>query len=179
MAEIATIARPYAEAVFGLADEAKRLGEWSGWLRTLAGVVASPEIAALIGNPQITAGQLYELMLDASRVDLPTEARHLIRVLIDNKRLELLPAIRDQFELLKHEREGVVEADVHTAFPLDEAQLAELVAQLERRVKRKVSPRMHVDQELIGGVRVVIGDEVIEASVRGKLAAMAAALAKV
>lgn len=179
MAEIATLARPYAEAVFKFADDSKRLGDWSGWLRTLAAVAASPAMDAVIGNPQITDGQLYELVIGASREDLPTEVKNFVRLLIDNKRLELVPAIRDQFEQLKHEREGVVEADVYTAFPLVDGQLEQLVAELERRVGRKVSPRVSVDKELIGGVRVVMGDEVIEASVRGKLAAMAAALAKV
>jgi len=178
MAEIATIARPYAEAVFKLADESKHLGEWSAWLRALAAVASSPEMQSVLGNPQVTPGQLYELVLAGSRVELPPEAHNFVHVLIDNKRLELAPAIRDQFEILKHEREGVVDAEVYSAFPLDAPQLAELVAELEHRARRKVSPRVSVDKDLIGGVRVVMGDEVIEASVRGKLAAMAAALAK-
>ena len=88
MAEIATLARPYAEAVFKLADESKRLGEWSGWLRGLAGVAETPELRSIIGNPQITPGQLYELVLGASRAELPPEAKNFVRVLIDNKRFE-------------------------------------------------------------------------------------------
>jgi F-type H+-transporting ATPase subunit delta len=179
MAEIATLARPYAEAVFRLADDAKRLGEWSEALRVLAAVAASPALTSVIGNPQITDGQLYELVLGAAHAELATEVKNFVRLLIDNKRLELLPAIRDQYEQLKHEREGVIEAEVQSAYPLDDAQLRALVAELERRAGRKVSPRVSVDKELIGGVRVVMGDEVIEASVRGKLAAMATALAKV
>jgi len=178
MAEIATLARPYAEAVFKLADESKRLGEWSGWLRALAGVAGSAEMQAILGDPQVTPGQLYELVLAGARAELPPEPKNFVRVLIENKRFELAPAIRDQFEALKHEREGVIEADIATAFPLDDPQLAQLVAELERRAGRKVGPHVTVDKELIGGVRVVIGDEVIEASVRGKLAAMAVALAK-
>ncbi|MFO1362724.1 MAG: F0F1 ATP synthase subunit delta [Burkholderiales bacterium] len=179
MAEIATLARPYAEAVFKLADEQQRLGDWSGWLRAMAAVAAHPEVQACIGNPQVSAGQLYELFLAACPDGLPAEAKNLGQVLIRNRRLELLPEIRAQFEALKLEREGVVDADIESAFPLDEAQVAALVADLERKFRRKISPRVRVERDLIGGVRVTVGDEVIDGSVRSKLAAMASAIAKV
>lgn len=179
MAEIATLARPYAEAVFKLADESGRLGDWSGWLRAMAAVAAHPDMQACIGNPQVSAGQLYELFLAACRTELPLEVKNFARILVGNRRLGLLPEIRSQFEALKLEREGVVDADIESAFPLDDAQVAALVAELERRFKRKVSPRVRVDKELIGGVRVAVGDEVIDGSVRAKLAAMATAIAKV
>jgi F-type H+-transporting ATPase subunit delta len=109
--------------------------------------------------------------------DLPGEAQNLVRVLIERRvaccrRCAILRA-------LKHEREGVVDAEIASAFPLDDAQLATLVNELEARFKRKVKPNVAVDKELIGGIKVVVGDEVIDGSVRGKLAAMAAALAKV
>jgi F-type H+-transporting ATPase subunit delta len=179
MAEIATLARPYAEAVFKLADEAARLGDWSGWLRTMAQVAGNADMQACMGNPQVAAGQLYELFLAACRAELPPEAKNFAQILIRNRRLALLPEIRAQFEELKLEREGVVDADIESAFPLDDAQVAALVAELERKFKRKVSPRVRVDKELIGGVRVTVGDEVIDGSVRSKLAAMATAIAKV
>ena len=102
-----------------------------------------------------------------------------MRVLIENGRVGVLPEVRDLFVALKHEREGVVDADIASAFPLDDAQLATLVNELEARFKRKVKPNVAVDKELIGGIKVVVGDEVIDGSVRGKLAVMAAALAKV
>jgi F-type H+-transporting ATPase subunit delta len=179
MAEIATLARPYAEAVFKLADEGSRLGDWSGWLRTMAQVAGNADMQSCMGNPQVSAGQLYELFLAACRAELPAEAKNFAQILISNRRLGLLPEIRDQFEALKLEREGVVDADIESAFPLDDAQVAALVADLERKFKRKVSPRVRVDRELIGGVRVTVGDEVIDGSVRSKLAAMATAIAKV
>ena len=179
MAEIATLARPYAEAVFKLADESGKLGDWSGVLRTLAQVAANDDMQACFGNPQISAGQLYELVLAACKADLPPEAKNFVQLLVRNRRLELAPEIRDQFEALKLEREGVVDADIESAFPLDDAQLAALVADLERKFGRKVSPRVRVDKELLGGVRVTVGDEVIDGSVRSKLAAMATAIAKV
>jgi F-type H+-transporting ATPase subunit delta len=179
MAEIATLARPYAEAVFKLADETGKLGDWSGVLRTLAQVAINDDMQACFGNPQVSAGQLYELVLAACKTDLPPEAKNLVQLLVRNRRLELAPEIRDQFEALKLEREGVVDADIESAFPLDDAQLAALVADLERKFRRKVSPRVRVDKELLGGVRITVGDEVIDGSVRSKLAAMATAIAKV
>jgi F-type H+-transporting ATPase subunit delta len=179
MAEIATLARPYAEAVFKLADETGKLGDWSGWLRAMAQVAENADMQSCMGNPQVSAGQLYELFLAACKTELPAEARNFAQILVRNRRLGLLPEIREQFEARKLEREGVVDADIESAFPLDDAQLATLVAELERRFRRKVSPRVRVDRELIGGVRVAVGDEVIDGSVRSKLAAMATAIAKV
>jgi F-type H+-transporting ATPase subunit delta len=179
MAEIATLARPYAEAVFKLADEEGRLGDWSGWLRTMASVAGNADMQACIGNPQVSTGQLYELFLAACKAELPVEAKNFAQVLVRNRRLELLPEIRDQYETLKLEREGVVDAEIESAFPLDDPQVAALVSDLERKFKRKVSPRISVDRELIGGVRITVGDEVIDGSVRSKLAAMATAIAKI
>jgi F-type H+-transporting ATPase subunit delta len=179
MAEIATLARPYAEAVFKLGDEQQRLGDWSGWLRAMAEVAGNADMQNCIGNPQVSAGQLYELFLAACKAELPAEAKNFARLLIRNRRLELAPEIRAQFETLKLEREGVVDAEIESAFPLDDGQVGALVADLERRFKRKISPHVTVEQSLIGGVRVTVGDEVIDGTVRAKLAAMASALAKV
>jgi F-type H+-transporting ATPase subunit delta len=160
MAEVATIARPYAEAVFGLADTADALPAWSQSLATMAEVAAQPDVKTCI------------------REQLSAAAQNLVRVLIENDRLALLPQIRTAFEALKNEREGVIDADIISAFPLDDVQLAGLVADLEKRFKRRINPHLRVDQELIGGVRIAVGDEVIDGSVRGKLAAMAAGLLK-
>jgi F-type H+-transporting ATPase subunit delta len=104
------------------------------------------------------------------------ETKTFIDLLIEYDRLTLLPEIFAQFETLKNEREGVVDAQISTAFELDGAQLAGLVADLEKRFKRRINPKVSVDRNLIGGVRVVVGDEVIDGSVRGKLNAMAAGL---
>jgi F-type H+-transporting ATPase subunit delta len=178
MAEIATIARPYAEAVFKVADGEGKLAAWADVLDRLAAVAANPAIGELLGDPNVTPDQLYGVIAGAAG-DLPAEAQNLVRVLIENGRVGVLPEVRDLFVELKHEREGVVDADIATAFALDDAQLATLVSELEARFKRKVKPNVAVDQELIGGIKVVVGDEVIDGSVRGKLAVMAAALAKV
>ena len=178
MAEIATIARPYAEAVFKVADGEGQLAAWADVIARLAAIAANPAVAEIVGDPNVDPDQLYGVIAGASG-DLPKEAQNLLRVLIENGRVALLPEIRESFEALKNEREGVVDAEIATAFALDDAQLAALVQDLEARFKRRINPRVSVDEALIGGVTVAVGDEVIDGSVRGKLAAMAAALAKV
>ena len=177
MAENLTIARPYAEAVFALADGSGALDRWSRALAVMAVVAADPDMRQAVGNPNLSGDQVYGLFAGACG-DLSVEAQNLVRVLIENGRLTLLPEIREIYEELKNEREGVIDAVISSAYPLDSGQVASLVADLERRFKRKVKPRVEVDAGLIGGVRVGVGDEVIDGSVRGRLAAMAAALTK-
>jgi F-type H+-transporting ATPase subunit delta len=176
MAETATIARPYAEAVFALADKAGASAKWLAMLATMAQVAGNPEMQACISNPNVGEKALYDLVVALCREDFPAEARNFLRVLIANGRLALLPEIHAQFAELKNEREGVLEAEIRTAFPLDNAQVNALVADISKRFKRRVQPRVTLDRELIGGVHVTVGDEVIDGSVRGKLADMAAAL---
>lgn len=173
--EVTTIARPYAEAVFALADKANALGAWSGTLARLAAVAADRDMQEAISNPKFTSEQVYGLIASVAG-DLTKDAQNFVHILIENGRLALLPTIREQFETLKHAREGVVDAVITSAMPLDAAQLSTLVADLEKRFGRKVNPQVAEDRELIGGVRVVVGDEVIDGSVRGKLAAMTTGL---
>lgn len=177
MAEAATIARPYAGAVFALADGDGTLGKWSQTLSVMAAVAANPEVRAASADPKLTSSQVYGLFAAACG-DLTKEAQGLVRLLIENGRIGLLPEIRVIYEGLKNEREGVVDALITTARPLVAGQLSALVADLEMRFKRKVNPLVSVDAGLIGGVRMQVGDEVIDGSVRGRLAAMAAALMK-
>ena len=100
----------------------------------------------------------------------------LFRSLIQNSRLDLLPLIRAHFESLKREKEGVLEAKIISALPMNDAQVKALVAQLEAKYQRKVTAQVETDASLIGGVKIVVGDKVIDGTVRGKLDAMAAAL---
>ena len=176
MAEAATIARPYAHAVFGLAEKAGAFAPWLERLAIMARVAAHPEMRACISNPNLGAKPLYDLFMELCKEDFPVDARNFVRVLIANDRLALLPEIHRQFVELKNELEGVVEAELRTAFPLDNAQINGLVADISRRLKRRVQPHVTVDKELIGGVRITTGDEVIDGSVRGRLEEMAAAL---
>lgn len=177
MAEAVTIARPYAEAVFALADAGGALAKWSQTLAVMASVAEHPDVRAVTADPNLRSDQVYALIAGACG-DLVTEAQSLLRVLIENDRLAALPQIRDIYEELRNEREGVEDALIASARPLDEGQLAALVADLEKRFRRKIKPQVEVDANLIGGVRVQVGDEVIDGSVRGKLAAMSAALVK-
>jgi len=175
MAEITTIARPYAEAVFALAEKAGSLADWSEALARLAAVAEAPGVEPLLGNPKVTGAQLVDLFASVAGTQL-AEAKHLLQAMVENKRLAVLPAVRDQFEALKAEREGAVDAQIVSAFPLEGAELAALVADLERRFKRKVRPQVSVDKELIGGARIAVGDQVIDGTVRGKLQALASGL---
>jgi F-type H+-transporting ATPase subunit delta len=174
MAETATIARPYAEALFALADKSGSLAQWSDTLGQLAAIAQAPEMAPILGNPKVTAAQFVDLFTTSG--DVPAEAKALLQTLTENRRLEALPAVRDQFEHLKAEREGAVDAIVETAFPFQAGELESLVTDLERRFKRKVRPQVSVNKELIGGARVSVGDQVIDGTVRGKLDAMNAGL---
>jgi F-type H+-transporting ATPase subunit delta len=176
MAEPSTVARPYAEAAFRLADGGNALVKWSEMLTALAAVSQDERVRRAVADPKLSDAQVAGLFISILSGRLTGEAENFLRVLTENKRLELLPEIRAQFEALKNEREGVVEAEVHSAFELTEAQIADLVQRLEKRTGRKVRTQVYLDQALIGGVKVVLGDKVIDASVRAQLGALETAL---
>jgi F-type H+-transporting ATPase subunit delta len=176
MAELVTIARPYAEAAFRLAKEKKSLAAWSEQLGVLAAVAADERVAARLGDPDLTARQKADLVSSLLGDVLGTDETSLIKVLADNGRLTLLPEIAALFAELKGAEEGVREATIYSAFPLDEAQLATLLGDLEKRFASRLKAEVVVDQSLIGGVKIVVGDQVLDASVRGKLDALGAAL---
>lgn len=176
MAEPSTVARPYAEAAFKLADEAGALGRWSEMLAALALVAQHEHVRAAIGDPNLSDAQVAGLFISILAGKLTGEAENFVRVLAANGRLALLPEIGAQFEALKNEREGVVEAEVQSAFELSDAQLRDVVQRLEKKTGRKVRARVSVDRELIGGVRIVLGDKVIDGSARGQLGALETAL---
>ena len=176
MAEPSTVARPYAEAAFKLADAAGALGKWSEMLAALAQVAQDARVRAAVADPNLSDAQVAGLFIAILAGKLSGEAENFVRVLAQNNRLPLLPEIHRQFEALKNEREGVVEAEVQSAFELTGAQLADLIQRLEKKTGRKVRAQVSVDRELIGGVKVVLGDKVIDGSVRGQLAALETAL---
>lgn len=176
MAEPSTVARPYAEAAFRLADEAGALAKWSEMLAALALVAQDERMRSAAGDPNRSDVQVAELFIAVLSGRLTGEVENLVRVLVENRRVELLPEIRAQFEALKNQREGVVEAEVQTAFELDPAQVAELARRLEQKTGRKVRTTVRVDPELIGGIRIVLGDKVIDGSARAQLGALEAAL---
>ncbi|HET7366337.1 MAG TPA: F0F1 ATP synthase subunit delta [Burkholderiales bacterium] len=176
MAEPRTVARPYAEAAFKLADEAGALARWSEMLAALAAVAADPRVRQAAADPRLSDAQRAGLFITVLGGRLTGEAENFVRVLAQNDRLGLLREIREQFEMLKNEREGVVEATVQSAFELTAAQLKDIVTRLEKKTGRKVRPQVSVDRELIGGVKIVLGDKVIDGSARAQLAALETAL---
>ena len=176
MAEPSTVARPYAEAAFRLADEAGTLGKWAEMLSALAMVGADERVRAAAADPNLGHEQIAGLFIAVLASRLSGEAENFVRVLAQNGRLELLPEIRAQFEALKNEREGVLEAEVHSAFELSPAQVADLAQRLEKKTGRKVRTNVHLDKDLIAGVRIVLGDKVIDGSARAQLGALEIAL---
>jgi len=175
MAETTTIARPYAEALFQVADRAGNLKSWSDLLETMANVAAHPDMVSCIENPKLKSDQIADLFVSLCK-GITAEGKNLVKLLMENRRLALLPEMRALFEDLKNAREGVLKAQIFSAFPMDDAQKKVLLADLERKFKQRVEATVTVDPELIGGVKVVAGDQVIDASVRAKLAAMEVAL---
>src|ERR1700761_5131470 len=152
MAELATIARPYAEALFGVA-EAGDIAAWSTLVQELAQVAHLPEVLSIATSPKVGRAQVVDLVLAAVKSPLKddAQAKNLVQMLVDNHRLQLLPEIATQFEALKNAREGAADATIVSAFPLEGAQLNDLVANLERRFQRKLKPAVEVDPSLIGG----------------------------
>ena len=146
MAEPSTIARPYAEAAFRLADAQGKLADWSATLANLSAVAADARVRAAIGDPNLPAAKVAGLFISILAGKLTGEAENFVRVLAENDRLDVLAEIRAQYEALKNEREGVVEAEVYTAFEMDQAQVADLVSRLEKKTGRKVKARVSVDK---------------------------------
>ena len=175
MAESVTIARPYADAAFMLAKESGAQGIWSQRLQRLALIAQDKEMTEVMTNPRLSTGQVAELFISLS-ADSDAILANFVRTLAENRRLALLPEISRLFELAKSQEEGVQEAVVYSAFPIDDAQVAALLQQLEPRFGTRLTARVEVDPSLIGGVRVTVGDQMLDASVRGKLDAMAVAL---
>lgn len=175
MAESVTIARPYAVAAYSIAGENGTQGIWSERLQRLALIAQDGDMAEVMGNPRLSAEQVAELFISLSKDSDPTLGNY-IRTLAENRRLALLPEISRLFDLAKSQDEGVKEAVVHSAYPIDDTQIAALLRELEPRFGSRLTARVEIDPSLIGGVRVAVGDQVLDASVRGKLDAMAVAL---
>jgi len=176
MAENVTLARPYAEAVFALACEHGKLDRWAESLSRLAAVTADARVRDWMSNPGVDVAQTVQLLQQAAGLEADAEEANFLQLLAENDRAQVLPEISTLFAGLKNAHEGVKEALVTSAFPIDEATLQRLTKDVETHFKSKVHVTVEVDPELIGGVRIAVGDEVIDASVRGKLAILSAAL---
>jgi F-type H+-transporting ATPase subunit delta len=176
MSELSTLARPYAEAVFRLAQGESDLAGWSVRLATLSAIVSEAQVARLIADPAVPAGRVAGLVSEVAGSDLGERGGNFVQVLAENDRLALLPEIATQFESLKADAEGTVEATITSAQALNQAQIDDLVAGLTAKFNRAVNVQVAVDPELIGGAVITIGDQVIDGSVKGRLQKMAFAL---
>jgi F-type H+-transporting ATPase subunit delta len=175
MAELATVARPYAEALFRVAQNGD-MAAWSNLVSELAQIGANPDVQAFASNPNVASAQLADTIASLVKSPLNAEAKNLIAVLAENGRIALLPEIAAQFNVLKNAQLGAADALVVSAFDMSADQVNTLAAVLEKKFGRKLNPTVTVDPSLIGGVRVVVGDEVLDTSVRAKLQQMHAAL---
>lgn len=176
MAELTTLARPYAKAAFEYALAHQQLADWSDALVVLAAVSQDGTVRQLLKSPQLTASAKAQCVIDVCGDKLNEPVQNFVRTVAENGRLELFPVIAGMFEQLRAEQEKSVEVEVTSAFALNKEQQDELTKALSARLSREVRINASQDASLIGGVIIRAGDLVIDGSVRGKLAKLAEAL---
>ncbi|HEY4081774.1 MAG TPA: F0F1 ATP synthase subunit delta [Burkholderiaceae bacterium] len=176
MAELATIARPYAEALYEVATSTGNGQVWGAALDALSQVAQDAELRSFADNPKSTTEQVCAVMTAAARQDLPPALHNFLFAVIENGRLAALPTAVAHFHALVNAASGVSEAHIYSAFPIADAQLADVVGSLEKRFGRKLEASVSLEPELIGGIRVVVGDEVLDTSVKARLERMKVAL---
>ncbi|MDU0810048.1 MAG: F0F1 ATP synthase subunit delta [Burkholderia sp.] len=177
MVELATIARPYAEALFSVA-ESSNIDAWNKIIRELGQIASLSDIIYIASNPKISKKQIAELLLTSVKSPLAAsdQAKNFVQMLVDNNRIALFPEIIVHFEKLKNAKEGIEDAMIVSAFPLNSVDLEKILPSLEYKFKRKLRPTVKVDSTLIGGVCVTVGSEVLDTSVLAKLISMRAIL---
>lgn len=176
MAETITIARPYAKAVFDLAQEQGELSNWSEMLELTSLIVLNEDMEALIDNPDFGKDQVVELILDICGDALNDTGKNMVRVLADNGRLNVLPEIAELYEVERAAAEGTIQAEVISASALSDAQLQSISSALKARLGREISLECKTDESLVGGAIIRAGDLVIDGSVVGKLEKLASEL---
>jgi len=169
MAEISTIARPYAVATYKLGREQKSLAKWSEMLGFATAVSNDAQMQAYIQNPKVISSELQAAFLKVCGDKLNEQGQNLIKVLVEYGRLSILPAITEAFESLKALDEGTLEAQIVAAAQPSDAEVKDLVQRLEAKFGKKIEANVSVDSELIGGIKIIVGDTVIDASVKGQL----------
>lgn len=177
MAETQTLARPYADAVFEIAESQGTLDEWSQALAALAAIVSNEDAAALMDNPEIADDRLAQTVIEVAGSDLNEGATNLVRLLIENDRLSLVPSIATLFERQKADAEHRVDVQVTSAVEFSEAQRDALAKSLEKRLDRTVRLTFEQDDNVIGGAVIRAGDLIIDGSLRAQLERMRQSLA--
>ncbi len=173
MSELATLARPYAVAVFKRAKETDSTKNWSKNLAFLAAVLSDEAISGVVDDPKIGKSKLSTLLLDICQDQIDKEGGNFLKLLIENNRLSLIAAIAEIFETYKAEDEGSIDIDVTTAFAFTKESKQNFNVTLEKAFGKKINMKIAVDSSLIGGVLVRAGDQVIDGSVRGQLQQLA------
>ena len=173
MAERLTLARPYAEAVFKLASEQKRLGEWHELLSLLASVLRDERMVRIVINPEVEDDRVVALLKDICGKQMDEQGENLVRLLLGNDRLRLMPEIYSIYEGLKQEAEKAIDVEVTSAYPLESSQEKILAEALNRKLGCEVNLTVSEDKSLIGGVVIRAGDLVIDGSVKGYLGELA------
>lgn len=176
MAELSTLARPYAKAAYEFAAAADTLGTWSAMLKTLSAVVQDAVVKSLLEAPGRSAQEQSDTLVELCGDALDDKGVNLVRLLAQNRRLPLIPFISEQFEALKAQREQTVEVELISAKALGDDQSARLAQALGKKLDRQVNVRHSIDPSLIGGVLIRAGDTVIDGSIRGRLNKLAEAL---
>jgi F-type H+-transporting ATPase subunit delta len=172
MAELSTLARPYAEALFEVASSKDAAEAWLPLIEAIAETAAHPLVASVAADPRLSDAQTFDLISAIVRRPLPRELAAFLKLVIENDRLATLPEVSSQFRRLKNDADGTADCLIETAFALSDAQLDDLVALLGRKFPRRLKPQQRVEPRLIGGVRVTVGDRVLDGSVRARLDAM-------
>jgi len=174
MAELATIARPYAEALYKAS--ASELANVAVWVEELAAIAANPQLLQFADSPKVSSSDVFGVVTGVAKSALNDHAKNFLRTVIENGRLNALPEIAVQFRALKNAQSGSSDAVVFSAFPIDATALADVALSLEKRFGRKLNVTVELQPELIGGIRVVVGDEVLDTSVKARLEQMKVAL---
>jgi len=178
MAELSTVARPYSEALFAVAQADKSgLANWAEQVQRLAYVAAQPDVRSAMADPRLSDEQRVSIFLSMVQPAFDKHFENFVALLMSNDRILLLPQIAEQFEALKDTAEGVAQANITSAFPMSEDQVSQLISLLEPKFGLKLKPHVTVDAALIGGVRVHVGDQVLDTSVQAQLVRMRDTLA--
>ena len=169
MQEKTTIARPYAQAVFELAQESANIEEWSSVLALLDQIVSDSQMRQLFNNPKVSHEQLQALVIEIGADALSAQAQNFVKILVTASRLQYAPQIAQLFAAMRADAEGTIDVEVIAAYEMDDAQQNSIAERISARLGKKVKISSTVDQSLIGGAVIRAGDSVIDASVRGRL----------